>query len=174
MPKEKLIGLMFAIATAFFWGMYGPALGKSRVLGESPFKPYILIGLAYLLWGIVGGVIAVKMSGQSLSFKPEIARWGFIAGTLGAFGALTLTYAMFSAKDARLVMPVVFGGATAVSAIVGTLMSEHRHTPPAQIVGFILVILGVVLIQMNASHGPAPAKPAAAATDTASPQINQH
>jgi len=170
LSNEKIIGLVFALATALFWGMYGPALGKARVVGETPFKPYIFIGLAYLIWGMIGGVAAVKLSGQSLTFKPETVRWGFIAGSLGAFGALTLTYAMFSAKDPRLVMPVVFGGATAVSAIVGTLMARSYHVPPAQILGFALVIVGVVLIQSNAVHGPAPAKPSTAVTTPDAPE----
>lgn len=111
----------------------------------------------------------MKASGGNFKFTPEAIKWGAIAGSLGAFGALTLTYAMFSAKDARLVMPVVFGGATAVSAIVGTMLAKGHHTPPAQILGFILVIVGVVLIQMNAVHGPAPApKPAATSGTPAS------
>lgn len=166
---DKQIGVLFAIATAVFWGLYGPSLGKARTPGETPFKPYIFIGMAYLVWGIVGGAIAVKASGGNFKFTPEAIKWGAIAGSLGAFGALTLTYAMFSAKDARLVMPVVFGGATAVSAIVGTMMAKGHHTPPAQILGFILVIVGVVLIQMNAVHGPAPGpKPAATSGTPAS------
>ncbi|SFJ19995.1 EamA family transporter [Planctomicrobium piriforme] len=170
MERAKLLGLIFAIATAIFWGLYGPSLGKARTPGESPFKPYIFIGLAYLIWGMIGGIVAVKVSGGNFSFKPEAVKWGFIAGTLGAFGALTLTMAMFEAKDARLVMPVVFGGATAVSAIVGTLMARQYHIPPAQLVGFVLVIVGVVLIQRNAVHGPAPTKPAATAPVEAKPE----
>jgi len=162
MSNEKMIGLIFAIATAIFWGLYGPALGKARVVGETPFKAYIFIGLAYLIWGMIGGIVAVKVSGGTLAFKPESMTWGFVAGTLGAFGALTLTYAMFSAKDARLVMPVVFGGATAISAIAGTLLARSHHVPPAQIAGFILVIVGVVLIQLNATHGPPATKPGTA------------
>src|SRR5690606_22396305 len=71
MPKEKLIGLIFAIATALFWGMYGPALGKARTPGDSPFKPYIFIGLAYLIWGMIGGIVAVKATGGDFKFKPE-------------------------------------------------------------------------------------------------------
>lgn len=158
MERAKLIGLAFAVATAIFWGLYGPSLGKARTPGDSPFKPYIFIGLAYLIWGMVGGALAVKATGGTFSFTPQAIRWGFIAGSLGAFGALTLTYAMFEAKDARLVMPVVFGGATAVSALVGTLMAKEHHVPPAQLVGFVLVIVGVVLIQAYGAHGPAPAK----------------
>jgi drug/metabolite transporter (DMT)-like permease len=176
MSNAKLLGLLFAIATALFWGLYGPALGKARPVTDpnpSPFKPFIFIGLAYLVWGVVGGFAGVKATGGSFTFRPEAISWGFIAGSLGAFGALTLTYAMFEAKDARLVMPVVFGGATAVSAIAATILSRQHHVPPAQMVGFALVIVGVILIQMFGSH-PAPAKPAKPASTIPSAASPDH
>lgn len=162
----KTIGLLFAVATAVFWGLYGPALGKARIPGETPFKPYVFIGIAYLIWGCLGGAAAIQVSGDGFAFPAKVGLWGFIAGSLGAFGALTLTYAMFQAKDASLVMPVVFGGATSVSAITGLVLQAQAgkmHIDPKQIIGFVLVIAGVVLIQKYSSHGPAPAKPAAAA-----------
>ncbi|MCA8995898.1 MAG: hypothetical protein KDA80_02905 [Planctomycetaceae bacterium] len=170
----RTIGLLFAIATAFFWGLYGPSLLKARTPGETPFKPFIMIGLAYLIWGVIGGAVAVNASGDSFSFKPQAITWGFIAGTLGAFGALTLTYAMFQAKDASLVMPVVFGGATAVSATVGILQARGHAVPPMQVLGFLLIIVGVVLVQAFASHGPpkptSPAGNGAGASHAAVPE----
>lgn len=159
----RTIGILFAIATAIFWGLYGPALGKARTPGETPFKPYVFIGLAYLIWGMLGGIIAVKATGESLSFKPEAINWGFIAGSLGAFGALTLTFAMFKARDASLVMPVVFGGATSVAVITGLVLQARAgqfHFVWQQAVGFLLVVVGVILLQYYAPHGPAPQKPA--------------
>jgi drug/metabolite transporter (DMT)-like permease len=168
MTKSQLLGLLFAIATAIFWGLYGPALGKARPgTDPNPFKAFIFIGLAYLVWGVIGGFVGVKATGGSFAFRPETINWGFVAGSLGAFGALTLTYAMFEARDARLVMPVVFGGATAVSAIAATILSRQHHVPPAQMVGFALVIVGVILIQLFGSH-PGPAKPASAVHPTTS------
>lgn len=174
MTKAQYLGLMFAIATALFWGLYGPALGKARTPGESPFKPYIFIGLAYLIWGMVGGIVAVKASGGDFHFTRSAVIWGFIAGSLGAFGALTLTKAMFEAKDAALVMPVVFGGATMVSATVGILLQFQRgqvHVPPLQILGFLLVIVGVILVQRFAAHGPAPAPKPQPETHASSGQV---
>lgn len=163
--SPRLIGLIFAIATALFWGLYGPALLKARTPGETPFKPFIFIGLAYLIWGVLGGVVAVKASGGTLSFRPEAVRWGFIAGSLGAFGALTLTYAMFQAKDARLVMPVVFGGATAVAVLVGILTQSSHHVDPKAILGYLFVIAGVVLIQMFGAHAAPPGKAPSTGTE---------
>ena len=162
--SPKAIGILFAVATAIFWGLYGPALQKSRIDGQTPFKPFIFIGIAYLVWGCLGGAVAVQVTGSGFSFPAKAAWWGFIAGSLGAFGALTLTYAMFRAKDASLVMPVVFGGATAVAAITGLILQARAgnlHVDYRQIIGFLLVIVGVVLIQKYSAHGPAPAKPGA-------------
>ena len=167
--NPRTLGLLFAIATAVFWGLYGPALGKSRIPGQTPFKPYVFIGIAYLIWGCLGGAIAVQLSGDGFSVPAKAGWWGFIAGSLGAFGALTLTYAMYQAKDASLVMPVVFGGATSVAAITGLVMSKgEAHINPLQILGFVLVVVGVILIQKYAVHGPAPAKPGAAPATHAS------
>ncbi|WP_417851262.1 hypothetical protein [Thalassoglobus sp.] len=175
--SPKALGLLFAVATAVFWGLYGPALGKSRIPGQTPFKPYVFIGIAYLVWGCLGGAIAVQLSGDGFSFPAKAGWWGFIAGSLGAFGALTLTYAMYQAKDASLVMPVVFGGATSVAAITGlVIQAQHgkMHIDPRQLIGFLLVVVGVVLIQKYSAHGPAPApaKPAAAthATESGGPE----
>lgn len=172
--SPKAIGILFAIATAVFWGLYGPALGKSRIPGQTPFKPYVFIGIAYLVWGCLGGAIAVQLSGDGFSFPAKAGWWGFIAGSLGAFGALTLTYAMYQAKDASLVMPVVFGGATSVAAITGLVLqarSGSMHIDYRQIIGFLLVIVGVVLIQKYSAHGPAPAKPGAAVESHAAAEV---
>lgn len=170
--SPRMLGLLFAIATAIFWGLYGPALGKSRIPGQTPFKPYVFIGIAYLIWGCLGGAIAVQLSGDGFSFPAKAGWWGFIAGSLGAFGALTLTYAMYSAKDASLVMPVVFGGATSVAAITGMVIQARAgnlHIDPRQIIGFLLVVVGVVLIQRYADHGTPPAKPATPETSVSTP-----
>lgn len=170
--NPRTLGLLFAIATAIFWGLYGPALGKSRIPGQTPFKPYVFIGIAYLIWGCLGGAVAVQLSGDGFSFPAKAGWWGFIAGSLGAFGALTLTYAMYQAKDASLVMPVVFGGATSVAAITGLVMQgSHAHIDIRQMIGFVLVVIGVVLIQMFSAHGPVPAK--AAPTTSAPAAVEQ-
>lgn len=162
MSEGVKIGILFACGTALFWGLYGPTLGKSRVMGpgETPFKVYVFIGLAYLVWGIIGGLIANKLNGGNFVFQPKMSTWGFAAGTLGAFGALCLTFAMFNAKRADLVMPVVFGGATSI-AVLTEILSQRPIKAPAwqQMVGFVCVVVGVILVQAFAHHGHGPAKP---------------
>src|SRR4051812_30251030 len=118
--------VLFAILTAIFWGTYGPVLAESRTFLKSPFKPYVAIGIAYLVWGIGGGLLGMLYKGDDFSFSGAGVRWGLIAGSLGAFGALTLTLAMFSGGKPYVVMPIVFGGAVTVSALTA-LWKESGH-----------------------------------------------
>ena len=166
------VPIAFAVATACFWGTYGPALGKARGTEWSPFKPYMFIGVAYLVWGVIGGLICMKLFGDSFSFAGShypAAKWGFLAGSLGAFGALCLTAAVFYAVAGKhggpaLVMPIVFGGATMVNAIVDLLlMKERPNVNPLLWVGMLLVMAGIVLVRMYTPQAHGPAKPATAA-----------
>ena len=93
---KTLLPIVFALSTGFFWGTYGPVLAQARAYEKSPFKPYVMIGVAYLIWGIIGGVVGMISKGDSFSFSKEGTYWGFAAGSLGAWGALTLTLAMYT------------------------------------------------------------------------------
>ena len=109
--------ILFALLTALFWGLYGPVLAQSRSMLLSPFKPYVAIGGAYLVWGILGGLVGMWFKHDSFTFTGSGTMWGFAAGSLGAWGALTLTLAMFTGGTGmpHVVMPIVFGGAVTVS-----------------------------------------------------------
>lgn len=174
------LAIAFALATACFWGLYGPALGNARTTlkpeegGWSAYKPYVFIGLAYMVWGCLGGLLAMKAFGDNWSFggaqKPA-AVWGFIAGSLGAFGALTLTFAMMKARgNAGLVMPIVFGGAVSVTAITNLILLHGRTTTsPLLWVGMLLVALGIVLVATNTPHAGPHAGPAGSSHATPAP-----
>ena len=165
-----LVPVLFAVGTAFFWGTYGPALSKSR--GPwSPFKPYMFIGVAYLAWGVIGGMLAMKAFGDEFTFTgpaAPAAKWGFLAGSLGAFGALCLTAAVFYAVKnkvggAALVMPIVFGGATMVNAFTElVLMKDRPAINPLLWVGMLLVTAGIIVVRLYTPAPHAPAKPAPA------------
>lgn len=154
--------IVFALLTGIFWGLYGPALGQARSALASPFKPYFAIGLAYLVWAIVGGLIGMRLNGDSFSFSGSGMTWGFIAGTLGAWGALTLTLAMFTGGTAQpyLVMPIVFSGAVTMTALVS--LARAQSVSPWLWVGMVVVVVGIVLVAYNTPHAPPPgaARPA--------------
>ncbi|MDF1842143.1 MAG: hypothetical protein P1U77_11965 [Rubripirellula sp.] len=164
--SKMLIPILFALGTAIFWGCYGPTIGNAqapRVDGQplwSPFKPYVFIGIAYLVIAIIGGLLMMKVKGDTFSFAGDhfaTAKWGFLAGTLGAAGALCLTTAMMTSRgNALLVMPIVFGGAVSVTAIVSVLrLHGGAGTSPLLWVGMALTVAGVVTVAMNTPHGHA-------------------
>ncbi|MBX3445044.1 MAG: hypothetical protein KF774_21770 [Planctomyces sp.] len=174
MRSSILVPIGFAIATAVFWGLYGPALGKARG-SWSPFKPYMLIGVAYLVWGVLGGLIGMRIFGDSWTFDgPQLpaAKFGFLAGSLGAFGALCLTAAVLNAKGfggPALVMPIVFGGATMVNAVTELVLLKDRPAiNPLLWLGMALVVAGIVLVRLYTPQAHPPMKPPTAAPATAS------
>lgn len=167
--KKMLIPILFAVATACCWGMYGPTIGNAQVKvpppnGWSPFKPYVFIGVAYLVLAIIGGLIAMKFKGDTFSYSGEHftpAKWGFLAGLLGAAGALCLTTAMMVSKgNALLVMPIVFGGAVSVTAIYSVIKHHGEGIDPKLYLGIALVVVGVIIVARNTPHGHAAKKPA--------------
>ena len=161
-----LVPIIFALGTAAFWGLYGPTIGNAQTRvpppdGWSPFKPYVFIGIAYLVLAIIGGLIAMKLKGDTFSYSGThfaTAKWGFLAGCLGAAGALCLTTAMMTSKgNALLVMPIVFGGAVSVTALVSTMrLRGHVAINPMLWTGMVLVVVGVVIVARYTPHGHAP------------------
>ena len=174
--------VIFALLTALFWGLYGPILGLARAAEQSPFKPYLLIGVAYLVWAILGGAIGMKYTDAPFSFSGVGLKWGLISGSLGAFGALTLTLAMFSFPTGmkprpEIVMPIVFGGAVTVTALTNLAMARGQagaHTPsPWLWVGMVGVAVSIVIVAYNTPHvsqkkpgGTAPASTPAASAES--------
>ena len=175
-----LIPIIFALGTAFFWGLYGPAIGNAQIKPTvegawSPFKPYVFIGVAYLVLAVIGGLLMMKLKGDTFSYSGAVAgdaarshfepaKWGFLAGCLGAAGALCLTTAMMTSRgNALLVMPIVFGGAVSWTAIVSAYkLRGHAEISPMLWIGMLLVVIGVIIVASNTPHGHAPAKPAEA------------
>ena len=157
-----LLPILFALGTALCWGLYGPVLQNARSNAKppewSPFKPYVFIGVAYVVWAIVGGIMGMKARGDSYNFfgaeRPAMI-WGFLAGTLGALGALSLTNAMLSGGKPLFVMPIVFGGAVSMTAVVSTVRLKESVSPVLW-VGMTLVVVGIILVAGNTPHGHAP------------------
>ena len=166
--------VIFALLTALFWGLYGPVLGFARAAENNPFKPYLLIGVAYLVWAIVGGAAGMAYTKAPFAFSGAGLTWGLISGSLGAFGALTLTLAMFSFEGKprpEIVMPIVFGGAVTVTALTNFAISMNspgaHHPSPWLWVGIAGMAVCIVIVAYNTPH-VAPKKSA----PTAAPQAN--
>ncbi|MDE0863268.1 MAG: hypothetical protein OSA98_05735 [Rubripirellula sp.] len=186
--NKMLIPILFAIGTAIFWGCYGPTIGNAQTPrvdgrpllphegGWTPFKPYVFIGIAYLVIAVIGGLVMMKVKGDSFDFTGvhyATVKWGFLAGTLGAVGALCLTTAMmYSRGNALLVMPIVFGGAVSITALVSVIrLHDFSTVSPLLWVGMLVTVVGVVTVAMNTPHGHAPAKPKAESVETADLEV---
>lgn len=169
------VAYVFAAMVALFWGCYGPTLSKARApmggdVSWGAFKPYVFIGVAYLVIAIIGGAIMMRVVGNkgvadnfdyAGPYWPA-AKWGFLAGCLGALGALSLTYAVVKTRgNPAAVMPIVFGGAVTVNALVAFFsLAKDAKVDPLMWVGMALVAVGIVLTAKHTPHGPGGHKPA--------------
>ena len=158
--------IIFALLTGLFWGTYGPTLAQARFFEKSAFKPYVMIGVAYLIWGILGGLVGMaytqKPGEAFLNFSKQGIFWGFAAGSLGAWGALTLTLAMFTGgtNNPEIVIPIVFGTAVSVSAIVAALTTKSE-TNPMLWVGIAGMAVCIVVVAYYTPHAHPPKPPGA-------------
>lgn len=164
----KALAILFAALVACCWGLYGPTLSNARAPMKEwgPFKPYVFIGVAYLVIAIVGGAIMMKL-GPAVGLPQDdfdysgskfaAAKWGFLAGTLGALGAMFLTFAVVKTRgNPALVMPIVFGGAVTVNAIASYVkLSDRSGVNPLMWVGMALVAVGIYFVASHTPHGPA-------------------
>ncbi len=178
----NFFALFCAVLVAICWGMYGPAVAHSRAPNREwgPFKPYVFIGIAYLVIAVIGGAIMMKtVSNDNFDFTGKYLpsmKWGFYAGCLGALGALALTFALTKAGGKpSYVMPIVFGGAVTVNAIAAYLSLHAGETVnPLMWVGMLLVACGICLTAYHTPHGHTPAKPTVGhANDHASVSVEQ-
>lgn len=169
----KWLAVACALGVALCWGMYGPTLSHARAPNREwgPFKPYLFIGIAYLVIAVIGGAMMMKLAfndnfNYSGTYAPAM-KYGFLAGCLGALGALFLTFALTKAGGKpAYVMPIVFGGAVSVNAVAAFLSLKQGETAsPLMWVGMAFVAVGIIMTAGNTPHGHPPAKTAPASPD---------
>ncbi len=164
-----------AIATALFWGIYGPLLtwGHKAMALDGRLRPFICVGVAYLIVAIVAPVLLIQFGimekGEGLfsGWKPAGIWWSLVAGGAGAMGALflliALNYAPTKPSPALYVMPLVFGCAPVVNAIFTMWVGNKWNLNPLFLAGMILVAVGAVTVIIGSSwqaRSPAAEPPA--------------
>jgi hypothetical protein len=173
-----ILAATFAVCTALFWGTYGPLLQKGHhFMGSGRLRPFICVGIAYLLVAIIGPIIVMHVTGMEM--ETEKGRglhhgwttsgiiWSIIAGGVGALGAFTLIMAInYGGPPSTIyVMPIVFGFAPVVSTFTSMYFNRTlSQISPFFAAGLILVAAGAITILVTAPR-PKPAshsaKPAA-------------
>ena len=179
--------LSYALITVCVWGVYGVLLHLGRSFmpmgpetGNAGLKAFLLVCVAYAIIGVIAFFL-LKSRGSNMAFGSAGIMWSLVAGLAGAAGAFTLVLALgaagspvalggggYGALAAVAVMPIVFGGAPLVNAIVTILKSPPdggiKAISPLFYLGMVLAVTGVV-VAVKMAPAPvayAPAKPAEA------------
>lgn len=151
----------FAI-TILCWGAYGPVLhlGQEQMVTEAGqaagekyarLRPFVCVGLAYFLIGVVVPAILLKVRGEKGEWTVSGGVLSLIAGALGAVGALGIIMAFNFGGTPVFVMPLVFGGAPVVNAFLTIYLAKKlREIGPIFQAGLIMVLLGAVTVLTQA------------------------
>jgi hypothetical protein len=164
------------LATAICWGIYGPLLQWGHMeMGSGRLRPFICVGVAYLVIAIVGPVLVMMLTGMEQAggiasgWTMKGVWWSFIAGTAGALGALGMILAFNFGGKPHYVPPLIFGLAPVVNTFFALAMNpvlrSQLSANPFQSscfgAGLLMVAVGAVVVLVSAPKG-AP-KPATAA-----------
>ncbi len=138
------------LLTMMCWGLYGPILHVgSHGMGD-PWRPFICVGIAYFLIGVMVPLAMLKAYGEKGGWTSSGTLWSFIAGLAGAVGALGVVLAFTFGGKPIFVMPLVFGGAPVVNAFVTIYMSKSfKQIGPVFLAGLIMVMLGAVTVLIS-------------------------
>lgn len=169
------------LATAVFWGTYGPLLQWGHGAMESGrMRPFICVGIAYVFVAVIGPILVISVFGMEKqggllagwTFKGIF--WSFMAGVAGAMGALGMLLAFNFGGKPHYVPPLIFGLAPVVNtAFTLSMNASLRAQLASNLVrssffgaGLLMVAIGAVTVLVAAPKGgpptaaaPSPPKP---------------
>ncbi|MCI0332998.1 MAG: hypothetical protein L0228_07220 [Planctomycetes bacterium] len=165
--------------TILCWGMYGPVLrsgqeGMSTVGEVARLRPFVCVGLAYFLIGVIVPSLWLYFRGEKGDWSLRGIVWSLAGGALGALGALGIILAFTFGGLPIYVMPIVFGGAPVVNAFLTIYLAGRvKDVGPLFLAGLVIVILGAVVVLVSAPKHASPTHsantPADQATSTPTP-----
>jgi hypothetical protein len=172
--------LIAALATAGFWGIYGPILHWGQLeMGHGRLRTFICVGIAYFLVAIVVPLIFMAVTGAETDKQYHATTMGIVysllGGALGALGALGIivasTYSPLGPATPTVIMPIVFGLAPVVNTFFTLWMNRNKEMEPMSpffAAGLILAAVGAASViffapkpikQKPVDHAKASAKP---------------
>lgn len=138
---------IFVLGAVLCWGMYGPALHAGQTTLKSPVRALLWVGIAYFLIAVLfpAGYLASRPDSGEFNVKGSVI--ATLAGGLGALGAVCIILAFKSGGTPAYVMPLVFGGAPFINAMVSMALHPPKTAPnPAFYLGLLCAGLGAFLI----------------------------
>ncbi|HRX84237.1 MAG TPA: hypothetical protein P5572_04385 [Phycisphaerae bacterium] len=163
----KSLWIVFVVLTVLTWGAYVPTVhhGQKALGANSALRAFLFIGLAYFVMAAIV-LVGVRFFGmEPWKFNSKGAWTSFIAGALGAVGALGIVFA-FKFKGSPLVVPpLVFAGAPIMATFVTMFWDKPAgRIHPLFILGLCMAAGGAALVlRFKPAAHPAPAHAAAPA-----------
>lgn len=140
--------LAFVVLTFCCWGVYGPVLhiGQEQMAGgegKATLRPFICVGIAYFLIAVVYPLVVLFTKGEKGNWSPSGSVWSFVAGAVGAVGALGIILSFKFGGSPVYVMPLVFGLAPIVNTLVTmTMAGTYKKASIPFFLGIIIVAVG--------------------------------
>ena len=157
------------MGTAIFWGVYGPLLQKGHMLmGSGRLRPFICVGVAYILVAIVGPIVVMMTTGMergdglATGWTTWGTFWSLVAGAAGALGALGMILAFNFGGTPSYVPPLIFGFAPVVNTFFAMYLNPSLWSRMSPVqgsffgAGLILVAVGAVTVLISAPKGGPP------------------
>jgi hypothetical protein len=145
----KTIWPWFVVVTILCWGAYVPTIhhGQSALGRNSALRAFMLVGVAYFVTaGLTLGYVLLSRS-EPWSWTRSGVGLSFLAGVVGAIGALGVVFALKTGGKPLLVAPLVFAGAPLVNTAVSMIWDRPGHAPhPLFFFGIVLAGVGAALM----------------------------
>jgi hypothetical protein len=179
--RSMLLVVASFLLTILCWGIYGPVLHNgqhdmSTIGGFARMRPFVCVGLAYFLIGVLVPMALLAMKGEKGTWTVSGIVMSLVAGALGAGGALGIILAFNFGGEPVFVMPLVFGGAPVVNSFLTIyLAGKIREIGPFFLAGLVMVIMGAVVVMTCAPQkkkAPAPAAATAVAPAVSPDAVN--
>lgn len=140
--------VLFVLMTVVFWGIYAPILHQGQVhMGKdgnlSRLEPLICVGIAYFMVAVLVPTVILFTKGESGRWSIGGFVWSFLAGTIGAMGAVGMIIALENKGNPVYVVPLVFGGAPIINTLVTMLMNRSLRKAS------VLFYLGIALVAIG-------------------------
>lgn len=155
-PMKGFQFLIFVVLTFCAWGLYGPLLHVGQGImgggdgGKSMLRPFICVGIAYFAIAVLFPIFVLVTKGESGHWSASGFFWSFVAGGVGAIGALGIILAFKFNGKPSYVMPLVFGLAPIVNTFVTMAMSRtFKQASPIFYIGILIAALGAAGVLYN-------------------------
>ena len=140
--------MLFVLGAFLAWGCYVPMLHEGQVAFKGgSLRAFLWVGLAYFVTAVLVPLALMTTGMEPWQFNSRGISFSFIAGVLGAAGALFVILSLKFGGTPLVVAPIVFAGAPVINALVSTAWHKPKNPPELWFyVGLALAALGAFLV----------------------------